>query len=104
MSEDYIDGELIGDFYDLTPDNLSKIQWKTKDGEIIYIKDLEDKHLRNIALMLMGFGYTKFHAPDMSKIIWLTILRMEWERRIMAKQGGNAKFRAYPDKFRSQIN
>lgn len=87
--QDYIDGELIGE---LTINNLSKIQWKTRTGEIYFIKDMDDKHIRNIALMMMGFGYRTFRAPDNVKIIWLRILKMEWDRRMLQKRNGMGKW------------
>lgn len=97
MTEEYVDGELIVIAGGMTRDNLDMIQWRTKEGRVIYIKDLEDTHLRNIALMLAGFGYQTFGAADSAKIIWLRVLRMEWERRMIAKKYGRKKFRVYPD-------
>lgn len=66
---------------DIRKDNLQNLYWRTKDGELIAVPHLPDKHLRNIALMLMGFGYQEFRQPDRVKILWLSALRLEWERR-----------------------
>lgn len=67
---------------DIRVDNLQNLYWRTKDGRKIAVPNLADTHLRNIALMLMGFSFTKFNKPDKLKILWLTALRMEWERRV----------------------
>lgn len=62
--------------------NVSDILWKQSDGRPpIRLGDMEDSHLRNAALMLMGLGYQKWHGPDYLKIRWLTVMRMEWEKR-----------------------
>lgn len=66
---------------DIRPDNLQNLYWRTRDGELIAVPKLHDSHLRNIALMLMGFGYSEFGHPNDIKILWLTALRYEWERR-----------------------
>ena len=66
---------------DIRLDNLQNLYWRTREGELIKVGDLQDSHLRNIALMLMGFGYQKFLKDDRTKVLWLTALRIEWERR-----------------------
>lgn len=66
---------------DIRVDNLQNLYWRTREGELIAVPKLHDGHLRNIALMLMGFGYSEFNHPDLTKILWLRALRMEWERR-----------------------
>lgn len=68
---------------DIRVDNLQNLYWRTREGELIAIPKLAESHLRNIALMLMGFGYVRFNAPNEIKIMWLTALRMEWERRLI---------------------
>lgn len=80
MAEE-LEGEIIDISYPLCIDNLSKIKWRTKDRRIIPISELADTHLRNIALFLMGLGYSTCVASEESRIFWLSILRMEWERR-----------------------
>lgn len=80
-SPDILDGELIDIVYPLEKDKLSTIKWKTREGEIIPLPMIDDAHLRNIALFLMGMGYTTCVASDSNRIAWLTVLRMEWERR-----------------------
>jgi len=67
---------------DIREDNLQNLYWRAKEEGLIAVPNLENKHLRNIALMLMGFGYQKSGLPDRMKVLWLTALRMEWERRI----------------------
>jgi len=96
MIKDYVDGELIDIEMDvkegLTEDNLAKIRWRTKEGRIIFIKDMEDSHLRNAALFLMGMGYTRCIAPEPLRIIYLSIFRMEWERRLAQRALGIKKW------------
>ena len=67
---------------DIREDNLQNLYWRAKEEGLIAVPKLENSHLRNIALMLMGFGYRESSLPDRMKILWLTALRMEWERRI----------------------
>lgn len=93
--EDFIDAEIVNET--ITKDILSKIQWRTKDRRYIYVKDMEDKHLRNSALFLMGLGYEKCVTTEPVRIAWLKIFRMEWERRMIEAANGNKKFRVYPD-------
>ena len=96
MVKDSVDGEILEVETHLrngiTEDNLSKIRWRTKEGEIMFIKDMDDKHLRNSALFLMGMGYTKCVAPEGTRIIYLSIFRMEWERRMRARMNGMSKW------------
>jgi len=76
-----MNGEMIIPSYPPTRDQLRDIKWKTAEGEIIPISRIADEHLRNIALFLMGMGYRKCIANNEIRIAWLTVLRMEWERR-----------------------
>jgi hypothetical protein len=55
--------------------------WKTKEGELIKLTDLQDSHLRNIALFLMEFGYTECIASTDTRIKWLMVLQQEWKKR-----------------------
>ena len=84
MEEEVIDGELLGVIPEegVTRDNLSKVQWRTRDGELIYLSDMDDNHIRNTAMLLTGFSYTKCGSPEAHKILWLKVLKMEWDRRI----------------------
>ncbi len=68
--------------------DLKDIYWRTKDGEMISLTQMTDSHLRNTALMLMGMGYQNYVAPDAVKVLWLTALRAEWERRMRARADG----------------
>jgi len=67
-------------------DKLKGLCWKTKEGELIPVSEMRDPHLRNAALFLMGFGYSICIASKERKIIWLTILRTEWERRMIGRE------------------
>lgn len=42
MNNETYEGELLGVVPELTFDTLSRVQWKKKTGELIYIKDMED--------------------------------------------------------------
>lgn len=66
---------------DIREDNLQNLYWATRDEGLIKLKDMPDAHLRNVALMLMGFGYQVSTFEERHKILWLTALRLEWERR-----------------------
>lgn len=66
---------------ELVQDRFKDWFWKTAEGELIRVSNIEDAHLRNIALFLMGMGYRKCTVDDRQKIMWLTVLRVEWERR-----------------------
>lgn len=92
--DDFVDGSVI--YLELTKDILSDIAWRTADRTYIYVKDMEDKHLRNAALFLMGMGYQKCIANEQTRVAWLTIFRMEWERRTIDRNKGNKRFRSYP--------
>jgi len=76
-----------GEIYDsdVRKDNLPNFYWRMKSGEIVAITKMEDSHLRNTALMLIGMGYQTFNAPDRLKILWLSALRLEWERRMESR-------------------
>ncbi len=78
-------------------DKSKKWKWRTKEGEFIFVSELDDNHLRNIALFLMGMGFTKCIASDKDRIMWLTALRVEWERRLASRTYGGkslARWRA----------
>lgn len=60
----------------------SNLLWKSKDGKLTKVKDMTDQHLRNTALVLMGMGYQVYNVSDELKIRWLSVLRLEWERRL----------------------
>lgn len=67
------------------------LRWRTKEGVLIPIRKMDNHHLRNAALMLMGFGYQVYRAPDALKILWLSALRIEWERRMLLEKGNPRK-------------
>lgn len=102
-NEDFIDAEVIY-IGELTRDVLSTIRWRTKDGRLTYIKDMESKHIRNIVLFLTGFGYTKCVAPEPVRLQWLRILNLEWQRRDISNQNGNKRFNLYPESMRNQLH
>lgn len=70
---------------ELVKDNHNRWNWKTKEGELILVCDMADSHLRNAALFLMGMGYQKCNLGDEPRVIWLRILRTEWERRMLRR-------------------
>lgn len=83
------DNELFDDIESsksLTLDIISKFTWKTKEGKLIRVRDMADSHLRNTAMMLAGFGYQDYHTSDECKIIWLRVLKMEWDRRMRSSE------------------
>lgn len=67
--------------------------WKTRDGRLIKVYQMTDSHLRNAALFLMGMGYQNCTAPSELRIFWLTILRREWERRLVQRANSLKKWR-----------
>ena len=73
--------------------NVSDLMWQTRDEGLIPLHMIEDSHLRNIALMLIGMGYQAYKATDGHKIRWLTVLRIEWEKRMKERKvtGFNSK-------------
>lgn len=101
MAEDYIEGEVIypdelkDNEHKLQPDHLKNCYWRTRDGKVIAIPDMADSHLRNAALFLMGMGYQRTVAKPEKAVIYLTMFRMEWERRMIERDNGIKKFRTY---------
>lgn len=75
---DVVGGEIVKD------DN-GKWLWRTADGRYIAVENLTDTHLRNISLFLMGFGFQKCVAPTNACVVWLRILRIEWEHRLVSR-------------------
>lgn len=76
MSFSHIDGNLRED------KDRGYWCWITRDGDVIPVPEMADTHLRNAALFLMGMGYQKCTADNPTRIVWLSILRKEWERRM----------------------
>jgi len=70
----------------LVEDKFKGLCWRTKEGELIPIRDMRDSHLRNAALFLMGMGYTRCAASDVARVAWLMVLRKEWERRMIGRE------------------
>ena len=60
--------------------------WRTREGKEIAVYDMPDSHLRNAALFLMGMGYSKCIAKQDTRIMWLRVLKAEWDRRIATGQ------------------
>lgn len=73
-----VEGELIKD------DN-GKWLWRTADGRMVAVENMTDSHLRNTALFLMGMGFRKCIAFDNVRVVWLRILRLEWEHRLFSR-------------------
>lgn len=97
MSDNWVDGEILK--FALVKDNISNIRWRTKDYRIIPVKDMDDKHLRNAALFLMGMGYSRCIADDKVRVAWLTVFRMEWERRLQVRQRVGMIQHVYVEKY-----
>ena len=74
----YVEGELIEDINGLW-------LWKTADGRQVPVELMSDTHLRNCASFLIGFGYRKCIASTEVRVVWLKILRTEWERRMLVR-------------------
>ncbi len=98
MVDDFIEAEVIypdemhGNEVFLNVDHLKHCYWKTSDGRVVAVPDMSDSHLRNAALFLMGMGFRKSSANPDKAVIYLTIFRMEWERRMLQRAGGNKRF------------
>lgn len=75
---DHTNGELVEDMN-------GKWLWRTADGVEIAVENMADNHLRNAAMFLMGMGYRRCIADTKVRIVWLKILRIEWERRMLAR-------------------
>jgi hypothetical protein len=82
MNQKFVEGEMVGDYEHPAVDHLKNIHWRTAEGRVIAIPDLEDSHLRNISLFLMGMGYRRCIASNEKRTAYLVVLRMEWERRM----------------------
>src|SRR5258706_11474965 len=67
-------------------DSIKGLCWRTKEGDLIPVSEMRDSHLRNAALFLMGFGYSICVANQERKVVWLTIFRKEWERRMLTRE------------------
>lgn len=83
----YDGGEILKS--DIREDNLQNLYWRTQEGQLIRVGQLPDSHLRNIVLMLMGFGYTEYYVDDRMKLLWLTALKLEWDRRMSLRKMDN---------------
>lgn len=66
--------------------DVSDLLWKTRDEGMIPLKMMTDQHLRNTALMLIGMGYQVYNSDDRTKLLWLTALRLEWEKRMRERR------------------
>lgn len=87
MSEDYdnpfdltlepYEGEVIPD-----REAIRNIAWPMANGGSTRLKDMNDHHLKNSALKLIGMGAQSFKVPDDVKFKWLACLRIEWEHRL----------------------
>lgn len=76
------EGELINIPDDLNIDKIRRVCWKTRDGQIIPLEEIKDSHLRNIALFLMDMGYQRCIAAKDTRVLWLKIFAIEWNRRM----------------------
>ena len=67
-------------------DKVKGLCWVTKEGELVPVSEMRDPHLRNAALFLMGLGYSTCVASTEAKVVWLRVLRTEWERRMLTRE------------------
>lgn len=85
LNDEVYEAESVVDIPFPVRDILSSLQWKMQTGELIHLADMEDKHIRNCALFLMNMGYMRCGIKEDIRIKWLTAFRMEWERRMAAR-------------------
>jgi hypothetical protein len=83
MNEGFVEGEVVNK--SIRVDKVGQLRWQCRDGKIIVLKEMEDRHLRNASLVLMGLGYVEISIPDKIRVMWLSALRTEWERRMIEK-------------------
>lgn len=57
--------------------DTGEIQW----DELNKVKQLNDNHIKNIVLKIMGFGNSEYNAGEIEKEIWIRIFKIEWARR-----------------------
>lgn len=84
--DDFVDAEVL--HFEIRKDLVSNILWKMKTGTRIRVGDMEDSHLRNTVLFLTDFGYQHCVAPTGIRLKWLTIFRMEWNKRLASRSKG----------------
>jgi hypothetical protein len=65
--------------------NVSDLIWYSRDGEL-RLSQLDDMHIRNAALKLIGFGTDEYEADDLLKARWLMALHWEWSKRMQARK------------------
>lgn len=65
--------------------DISDVVWRQKDGTPIRLGDMDDNHLRNTALMLIGMGYQTYRTPDYRRARWLVALQTEWRKRMLER-------------------
>jgi hypothetical protein len=100
---DTVEGEFVNTS-DLSPKGLKDVQWKTRFGELIYLHHMTDSHIRNVALFLTGFGFNNCRTDAAMRILWLRVLKLEWDRRMAIRVNGNKQFKFNPSENRYLIN
>jgi hypothetical protein len=60
--------------------DVSDLVWWGEDEELT-LKFLNDNHLKNIVMKLLGFSTSEYNAPEDLKLRWLQVLRLEWIKR-----------------------
>ncbi len=64
------------------------LEWRTGDGTMIPIEELEDTHIKNIIIMLDGkqeacnrLGLSKYEYAGYEAEVWIEMLKLELEYR-----------------------
>lgn len=97
-AEDYHDnfeyeiGQNYDQFNDENNADGANLIWNGNGQTRTRVQDLADSHLRNIVLMLMGFGYQEWKGgTDRERLLWITALRQEWDRRKKGQKSASVK-------------
>lgn len=87
----------MSDLRTLTSDELGEVlSGKKEPGSVMWdenisVKYMADPHLKNAALKLMGFGNEEYDAEEIVKERWITLLRLEWGKRLEARKSSFKK-------------
>lgn len=90
-NDEVVDGEVINIVELPAKNEIPNLKWRMRDGNIVALRDMADSHLRNSALFLMGLGFQKCIAKEPLRVLWLTAMRIEWERRMLLRKGQGLK-------------
>jgi hypothetical protein len=97
-AEDYHDNfeyEIAQDYDQFNDENNAdgaNLRWNSRGVQGgIRLCEMDDSHLRNTVLMLMGFGYREWSGNDRERLLWITALRQEWDRRKKGTKSASAR-------------